>query len=152
PLGLLRARLPSDFATTADLATLPDGLRVRVGGLVVCRQRPGAANGITFLLLEDELGLINIVVFPALYEEQRHIVRGEPFLLVEGRLQRRNNTLNLVAERIAPLTAARDEFARPAERIDAEQVAILVERATRPHEDARALALGAIAPASHDYR
>ncbi|MCC6314028.1 MAG: DNA polymerase III subunit alpha, partial [Thermomicrobiales bacterium] len=42
PLGLLRARLPSDFATTADLATLPDGLRVRVGGLVVCRQRPGA--------------------------------------------------------------------------------------------------------------
>ncbi|MBX6342423.1 MAG: error-prone DNA polymerase, partial [Thermomicrobiaceae bacterium] len=81
PLGLLRPHLAEDIASTADLAALPHGARVRVAGLVVCRQRPVTAKGITFLLLEDERGLVNVVVYPALYEEQRLLVRGEPFLV-----------------------------------------------------------------------
>ena len=107
PLGLLRPRLAPDIATSADLAHLPDGLRIRLAGLVVCRQRPGTAKGITFLLLEDEHGLVNVIVYPSLYQEQRHIVRGEPFLLIEGKLQRRDGTLNVLAHNVRPLDGAR---------------------------------------------
>ena len=64
PLALLRDRLPADAVTSRDLETLEHGTRVRVGGLVVARQRPGTAAGIVFLLLEDELGTINLIVPP----------------------------------------------------------------------------------------
>ena len=91
----------------------PGWRRIQVAGLIVCRQRPGTAKGITFLLLEDEHGLLNVIVFPDLYSERRHIVRGEPFVVIEGVLQQRNNTINLVAERIWPLSEARAEFHIP---------------------------------------
>ena len=61
------------MSSTRDLANLPDGAKVFVPGLIVCRQRPGTANGITFLLLEDEFDLVNVIVYPNLYEEQRCI-------------------------------------------------------------------------------
>ena len=99
--------------STADIPHVPDGTRIQVAGLVVCRQRPGTAKGITFLLLEDEHGLLNVIVFPDLYSEHRHIVRGEPFVVIEGVLQQRNNTINLVAERVWPLSEARAQFAIP---------------------------------------
>jgi error-prone DNA polymerase len=149
PLGLLRSRLPKGITSTADLADLPDGLDVRVAGLVVCRQRPGTAKGITFLLLEDELGLINVVVYPNIYQRNRHVVRAEPFLLVEGRLQRRDGTVNVLAREIRPLGGARDgaEPAAPARDID-------ILAAKGGHEPAeRSIAdLRAIAPAAHNYR
>ncbi|HET7035231.1 MAG TPA: error-prone DNA polymerase [Thermomicrobiaceae bacterium] len=111
PLGLLRPHLPPEIATTSALEALPDGRAVTTAGLVVCRQRPHTAKGITFLLLEDERGLVNVIVPAALYEEQRLLVRGEPFLVVEGRLQRRHGTLNVVAERLTALAGARQAFA-----------------------------------------
>ena len=64
------------------------GTRVRVGGLVVARQRPGTANGIVFILLEDEYGTINLIVPPPVYERHRLTVRTEPLMLVEGKLER----------------------------------------------------------------
>jgi error-prone DNA polymerase len=107
PLGLLRSRLAPEIATSADLERLPDGLHIQLAGLVVCRQRPGTAKGITFLLLEDEHGLVNVIVYPSLYQERRHIVRGEPFLLIDGKLQRRDGTLNVLAHNVRPLDGAR---------------------------------------------
>ena len=62
--------------------------RVRIGGLVVARQRPGTAKGIVFLLLEDEFGTINLIVPPPVYERHRLLVRSEPLMLAEGRLEK----------------------------------------------------------------
>ncbi|MCC6704615.1 MAG: error-prone DNA polymerase, partial [Thermomicrobiales bacterium] len=110
PLGLLRSRLPAGIVSTRDLIALPHGADIRIGGLVVCRQRPGTAKGVTFLLLEDEYDLINVVVYASLYEAQRTLVRAEPFVLVEGTVQREDRNLNLIAHRFTRL----DDVVRPA--------------------------------------
>ncbi len=88
PLALLRERLPAAVVSSADLERLPHGSRVRVGGLVVARQRPGTAKGIVFLLLEDEHGTINLIVPPGVYERRRLTVRTEPLMLATGRLEK----------------------------------------------------------------
>ena len=86
------------------------GTLVRIPGLIVCRQRPGTAKGITFLLLEDEFDLINIVVHPWLYEQQRHHVRATPLLVVHGRLQHAKNNINVSfqAERFRNWASSKD--------------------------------------------
>ena len=152
PLGLLRPRLPRAIRSMADIPRIADGARIQVAGLIVCRQRPGTAKGITFLLLEDEHGLLNVVVFPDLYSEQRHVVRGEPFVVVEGVLQKRNNTINLVAERLWPLSEARAQFQIPdqLEQHDIEAIDV----AAHQSEDAQTGLdhVRQITPASHNYR
>ena len=155
PLGLLRPRLPRAIRSIAETLHIPDGTRIQVAGLIVCRQRPGTAKGITFLLLEDEHGLLNVIVFPDLYSERRHIVRGEPFVVVEGVLQQRNNTINLVAERIWPLSEARAEFHIPDNldtpaAPDATDIDVIAQQSEDPEtglDHARQ-----VAPASHNYR
>ena len=103
PLALLRHDLPSDMLTAEQVRASRDGARVRTAGLVVCRQRPGTAKGFVFLLVEDETGLVNVVVRPNLYEAQRSIIRGEPYLCIEGTVQNRSGTLNLLAIKATPL-------------------------------------------------
>jgi error-prone DNA polymerase len=88
PLALLRERMAPDTITSRDLEELEHGRRVRIGGLVVARQRPGTASGIVFLLLEDEYGTINLVVPPDIYERHRLVVRTEPLMLVSGKLEK----------------------------------------------------------------
>ena len=88
PMKLLRPSLPPATVTIADLERLPHDTPVRLGGLVVARQRPGTAKGIVFLLLEDEFGTINLIVPPDLYETHRLVVRSEPLLLCSGRLEK----------------------------------------------------------------
>jgi error-prone DNA polymerase len=99
PMMLLRPSLGESLPSLRHLEHMPDGTRVRVPGMVVCRQQPGTAKGFVFLLLEDEYGMLNVIVPPWLHERQRAEVRGEPFVIVEGELQRRENTVNLLAER-----------------------------------------------------
>ncbi|MGH2918800.1 MAG: OB-fold nucleic acid binding domain-containing protein, partial [Solirubrobacteraceae bacterium] len=107
PIGLLRGRLDSDGAVHVDdLARLDHEAPVRIGGLVVARQRPGTAKGVTFLLLEDEHGTVNIVVPPQIYERDRLTVRTEPLVVVEGRLERHaaaGGAINVVARRVTRL-------------------------------------------------
>ena len=67
PLALLRRDLPKDVLTAEQVRGSRDGARVRTAGLVVCRQRPGTAKGFVFLLVEDETGLVNVVIRPDLY-------------------------------------------------------------------------------------
>ncbi len=104
PLALLRDRLPKNLMTAAQLLNATDGRWVRTVGLVVCRQRPGTAKGIVFLLIEDETGLTNVVVSSDLYEARRVVVRSEPYLCVEGLLQIRSGSLNVLARRITSLS------------------------------------------------
>ncbi|HEY3111215.1 MAG TPA: error-prone DNA polymerase, partial [Chloroflexota bacterium] len=103
PLGLLRGGLPRDALSAVQLRRLRDGQRARTVGLVVCRQRPGTAKGHVFLLLEDETGLTNVVIRPDLYEAARSVVRGEPYLCVEGIARQESGSFNLVAERVGPM-------------------------------------------------
>ncbi len=108
PLALLRPALPAGTASSAELATLPHEAPVRVAGLVVARQRPGTANGIVFMLLEDEHGTLNLVVPPAVYERHRLAIRTEPLLVAEGRLERHpaaGGSINVLVRRVAPLAA-----------------------------------------------
>jgi len=111
PLAIMRSRLPRGLATSATLERMADGAAVRLGGMVVCRQRPWTAKGVVFLLLEDEFGLANVVVYPTLFERQRNLIRLEPLLLVYGHLQRRGGTINVVARHFQSLRRPRDEVA-----------------------------------------
>jgi error-prone DNA polymerase len=88
PLHLHRAALAERGVRRAgELAALPDGRHVRVAGAVICRQRPGTAKGFLFLTLEDETGLVNVIVRPDLYARSRDVLVAAPVLEVDGYLQ-----------------------------------------------------------------
>jgi error-prone DNA polymerase len=88
PVALFRGQLFERGALrAADLARLADGARVRVAGSVICRQRPGTAAGFLFLTLEDETGLVNVIVRPDLFHRERAVLVGEAALEVDGVLQ-----------------------------------------------------------------
>jgi len=118
PLRLLRPGLKARHAvTSADLERLPHGTGVSIGGLVVARQRPGTANGVVFLLIEDEFGTVNIIVPPRIYERDRLTVRTEPLVLVDGTLERHaaaGGAINILVRRLVPLDAADLRTERPA--------------------------------------
>ena len=115
PLGLLRAELRAAGAVSSEaLGLLPHGSAVRIGGLVVARQRPGTAKGVTFLLLEDEAGTVNLVIPPPVYERDRLAVRTEPLVLAHGRLERHasaGGAINVVVSRLVALSAPGRELA-----------------------------------------
>jgi error-prone DNA polymerase len=108
PMAAVRQVLGEGTVSTAHVETLPDGVDVQVAGLVVCRQQPGTAKGFVFLVLEDEFGLANVVVKPPVYLRYRALVRAAPFLMVSGRLQRRDGITNLIAESFRPLRVPRE--------------------------------------------
>ena len=106
PLELLRPHLPGEVLSTVELAEAPDRAQAVVAGLAVARQRPATANGVVFMLLEDEVGMVNLVVQPRIYELFRPLVRAEPLLLVRGRVERSGRNLNVLVaelESLAPL-------------------------------------------------
>jgi error-prone DNA polymerase len=138
PLKLLRGALPEGTVSCADLGRLTHGTPVRIGGLVVARQRPGTAKGIVFILLEDEFGTINLIVPPPVYERRRLIVRTEPLIMAHGRLERlpqAGGAINVYVRDLQPLVAPED---------DAADVVALAER--------RAAAAAAAASAASDFR
>jgi error-prone DNA polymerase len=103
PLKLLRPGLDPALVRSSDLADIDHGATVEIAGLVTARQRPETANGVTFMLLEDERGQVNLVVPPPVYERHRPLVRTAPLLRARGRLERREGTLNVVVSELAPL-------------------------------------------------
>ncbi len=103
PFALLAEALPPTLVRSDRLNELPHDTLVNVAGLVVARQRPQTAKGFTFILLEDETGMINVIVRPDIYERDRTIIRGEPFLLTVGKLARDGGTLNVIAEEVHAL-------------------------------------------------
>jgi error-prone DNA polymerase len=103
PMSFLRERLGEGMATSRMLESMEDGRRLELAGMVVCRQQPGTAKGFVFMVLEDEFGLVNVIVKPDVYEEHRRIVRNEPFVIVRGKLQRKDGLINLLGEDFASM-------------------------------------------------
>jgi error-prone DNA polymerase len=77
---------------------------VRIGGIVICRQRPETAGDFMFMTLEDETGLVNVIVQPKIYHAQTRVLRGEPLLVIEGILQREGGVEDVIARRAWPFT------------------------------------------------
>jgi error-prone DNA polymerase len=84
----------------ARLPAMPTNLICRVGGLVITRQRPGTAKGFVFLTLEDETGLVNVIVRPDVYERYRRTIRTASMLIIEGKLQKESGCIDLLAQHI----------------------------------------------------
>jgi error-prone DNA polymerase len=111
PTTLVRPRLDAlGVLTAARLRAVPDRTRVRVGGVVTHRQRPPTAGGITFLSLEDETGLLNVVVPAAVWSRHQRTARDSGALLVRGMLERsgagadgQGGAINVIAEHIERL-------------------------------------------------
>ncbi|MFT3870340.1 MAG: error-prone DNA polymerase [Nibricoccus sp.] len=102
PMALLRDRL-TDVTRATDLKEIANETRVTIAGSVICRQRPGTAQGVVFVSLEDETGIANAVVAPALFEELRLVITQEPALKITGPLQNVSGVIHIRAERIEPL-------------------------------------------------
>jgi error-prone DNA polymerase len=103
PLQLLRPHLPAGVAASSELGELPHGSRVEVAGMAVARQRPSTANGIVFMLLEDEHGQSNLIIPPPVYEAHRAVVRGEPLVLARGSLERVGRNVNVLVSEVVSL-------------------------------------------------
>jgi error-prone DNA polymerase len=94
-----------DLWPAARLAEAEHGTRVKIGGVVITRQRPGTAKGVCFITLEDETGLANAIVRPKLFEENRLTINLEPSLIIAGRVQNEQGVIHVLAEHIAALPA-----------------------------------------------
>lgn len=106
PLSLLRKVLSAKrYRRSGDLQGMPHGRQVRVAGLVTLRQRPETASGVTFLTLEDEDGMTNVVIWRDLAERQRRVLLESRLLAVEGRLEHQHGVLHLIANRLDNLTS-----------------------------------------------
>ena len=101
-LGIYRA---------SDLPQIPNGRRLRVGGCVIARQRPGTAKGMMFLSLEDETGIANAIIAPGLLQKNRVLLISERFLMVEGILQNQDNVIHIRAKKVMPLRVTQAETA-----------------------------------------
>ena len=93
----------------SDLAQIPNGRRLRVGGCVIARQRPGTAKGMMFLSIEDETGIANAIVAPDVLQKNRVLLISERFLMIEGILQNQDNVIHIRAEKVLPLSVTRAE-------------------------------------------
>jgi single-strand DNA-binding protein len=88
----------------------PEGTRLSVAGLVILRQRPGTAKGVIFITLEDETGIVNVIVWRSLYERYRRAVISGRLLRVTGRLQRGSGVTHIIAEQIEDISHMLDNL------------------------------------------
>ena len=103
PLTLLRPHLPAGTLSSLELEEARGGSTVTVAGMAVARQRPATANGVVFMLLEDEHGQVNLIVPPTVYERFRPLVRSEPLLLARGRFERVDRNRNVLVRELESL-------------------------------------------------
>jgi len=141
PLELMRPELPETIVASGALSTIRDGSRVQLAGLVVARQRPATAKGVTFMLLEDEQGTFNVIVPPPIHDACRLAVRAEPFVVIDGKLERRSGVINVVA--------------RTVKRLDRPDLPLADVRHIEPRKawstQEEAGDLRAVAPAAHSF-
>jgi error-prone DNA polymerase len=115
PIELMRPHLPPDTLSTVELRDRPNGSTVQIAGMVVARQRPSTANGVVFMLLEDEYAQVNLIVFPQVYDRFRGVVRGEPLLLVHGRYEHVDRNRNIVVDEVVSLAQLAHELTEGAD-------------------------------------
>jgi len=110
PMAYRRAEMRAlGIHPASSLSSLPSGRRLRIGGCVIARQRPGTAKGFVFLSLEDETGIANAIVTPDLLQHNRILLSSGRFLMVEGILQNQDNVISVKAERVLPLSVTQAE-------------------------------------------
>jgi error-prone DNA polymerase len=104
PTAMIRDRLNAlDVIPSDRLKQLPDRTRVTIAGVVTHRQRPATARGVTFVNLEDEFGMINVICDPVIWQRHRRVARESGGLLIRGMLERADGVVNVAAERIDKL-------------------------------------------------
>jgi error-prone DNA polymerase len=104
PLSFFRASLnPLGIARAEQLSELPVGKRARVAGLVLMRQRPSTARGITFITLEDETGIANLIVRPPVWQRYRRVAAGAGAMIAEGILERQGRVIHILTEKLEDL-------------------------------------------------
>jgi error-prone DNA polymerase len=120
PVSFLRAEFTRrGIVASEKLASLASGRRVTVAGLVLVRQRPGSANGVIFMTLEDEGAVANTIVWPQVFEQYRPIVLGARLVAVTGKLQNEQGVIHVVAERLEDLTPLLRRLADDGGKVDA---------------------------------
>jgi len=106
-MAFLRADLAArGFVRASDLRMRKFRAMVQVAGVVLIRQRPGSAKGVTFITLEDETGVINLVVWPDLKERQRKVVMGARLMEVRGRVEHDDAVIHVIAAHLSDATQA----------------------------------------------
>jgi error-prone DNA polymerase len=103
PLELLRSHLPQGVLSSEELRAAPNRSNVAVAGMAVARQRPATANGVVFMLLEDEHGQMNLIVPPRVYDRFRAVVRSEPLVLARGRFEKVGENRNVLVRELETL-------------------------------------------------
>jgi error-prone DNA polymerase len=105
PVSFLRHDLVARrIVRCADLATIRDGRRVEVAGIILVRQRPGSARGVLFVTIEDETGHANLILWPSVFEAQRSLVLSASMIACRGKLQREGEVIHVIAEHLADLS------------------------------------------------
>jgi error-prone DNA polymerase len=106
PFTSLRPRLRARrIVTAAQLQTLEADRSYQVAGLVLLRQRPGTAKGVTFMTIEDETGTVNLIIWRHVWERYRRVARGAQALIVTGKLQRQDGVIHIIVQRLVDMTA-----------------------------------------------
>jgi error-prone DNA polymerase len=149
PMSLLRGELGERVLTSAELWRARDGSAVEAAGMVIARQRPATARGVTFMLLEDELGVVNVIVPPPVYERHRLDVRTAAFLIVRGNVERREGVQNLVAARLEVLS--RPDLPAAEVRHIEPPPGRETGRDVKPYAEPSLADVGAVLPAAHSF-
>jgi error-prone DNA polymerase len=104
PMALIRERVPHLWRAT-DLESARSGAYLAIGGMVICRQRPGTAKGVVFISVEDETGVANAIVSAELFEQLRLRISEEAYLEIRGVLQKMDGVIHVKARELLPLLA-----------------------------------------------
>jgi error-prone DNA polymerase len=106
PVSFLRADLARrGIIRNEELRAAPSSTRVTVSGLVTIRQRPGSANGVIFMTIEDETAVANIIVWPKTFARFRHVILGARYVAVSGEVQQESGVIHVVARKLDDLTS-----------------------------------------------
>ena len=105
PVAFLRGDLAANgYVPAGDLSATRDGRRLSVAGLVLVRQRPGSANGVLFITLEDETDIANLIIWPSRFERQRRLILSANMIGCRGKVQREGQVIHVIAEHLIDLS------------------------------------------------
>ena len=166
PVSFLRAELAArGMIACHELATVREGKRVTVPGIVLVRQQPGSAKGVMFITIEDETGIANLVLWPSLFEKQRRLVLSAGMIACRGRVQRDGEVMHVVVEHLIdlsrelrsvgarelPITRGRGDGATHATSADSREQVAAAQFRTRDIYSPERLATGIKVP-TRDFR
>ena len=140
PAQFLRADLSQrGILRNETLRDIANNTRVRISGLVTCRQRPGSAKGVVFMTIEDESAVANVIVWPKMFERVRPVVLGARYVAVAGRVQAESGVIHVVADQLEDLTVLLARLADQGADIDSLTRADEVRRPAEDQREARSV-------------